>query len=326
MSPSISVIIPVYNAEEFLEHCLDTLLAQTFKDFEVILVDDGSQDQSPIICDAYARKDPRVRVHHKENGGVSAARQTGLELASGNYIIHVDADDWVASNYLEALYEEAIRSNADITVCDYIEVYPNKQVYKVQKPTSSSADDFVLYLCTKLHGSCCNKLIKASVIRLNEIGFPLGINLKEDKLFNIHVALCSSMVSYANQGLYFYRRSYSERTASSMSSIEASAKSYVYGNRLFNQYLLGRSNSTLEQAQRRFQYPTLAYNLIYANKDTFQYEDALSRLSLSLIPEILSISQISILYRITLILSVVFPRRFLYFIVDVYKWLIRRRK
>ena len=82
------------------------------------------------------------------------SRQKGLELASGAYIIHVDADDWVAPSYLEVLYEEAVRTNADITICDYIEVYPDKKVYKVQKPTSTSADDFVLDLCTKLHGSC----------------------------------------------------------------------------------------------------------------------------------------------------------------------------
>ena len=83
MVPRISVIIPVYNAEKFLRHCLDTLLAQTFKDFEVILIDDGSRDRSSNICDAYAYKDTRVHVYHKENGGVSAARQKGLELASG---------------------------------------------------------------------------------------------------------------------------------------------------------------------------------------------------------------------------------------------------
>lgn len=326
MPPSISVIIPVYNAEKFLEHCLDTLLAQTFKDFEIILVDDGSRDLSPRICDAYAHKDARVRVHHKENGGVSSARQTGLQLASGNYIIQVDADDWVASNYLEALYKEAIRKNADITVCDYMEVYPDKQVYKEQKPTSTSADDFVLDLCTRLHGSCANKLIRSSIIRVNDISFPEGINLREDKLFNIHVALNSAIVSYIASALYFYRRSHSEQSASSQSSIEVSEKSYIYGNNLFDNYLLNRCNPTLQTAHERFRYPTLAYYLIYANDKNFQIEKDLSRLSFSSISEIWSISQISILYRLVLILSIFLPKRFLHLIIDVYKWLTRRRK
>lgn len=325
MVPRISVIIPVYNAEKFLRHCLDTLLAQTFKDFEVILIDDGSRDRSSNICDAYAYKDTRVHVYHKENGGVSAARQKGLELASGAYIIHVDADDWVAPSYLEVLYEEAVRTNADITICDYIEVYPDKKVYKVQKPTSTSADDFVLDLCTKLHGSCWNKLIKASVIRENKIDFPDGINLREDKLFNLHVALCSSTISYAPKALYYYFCSHLGGLASSQGSLETSMKSYIYGNNLFAHFLSNKSNSALLTAQRRFKYPTIAYLLIYEQDYVSHVSQEISSLSFTYIPDIWATSQISALYRLTLILSTFLPLKFLYSIIKIYKWLTCRK-
>ena len=101
--PTVSVIVPVYRAEEYLNRCVDSILAQTFTDFEVILVDDGSPDSCGEICDDYARRDPRVRAFHKENGGVSSARNMGLNHAQGEWIAFVDADDWVLSHYLETI-------------------------------------------------------------------------------------------------------------------------------------------------------------------------------------------------------------------------------
>lgn len=104
--PTVSVIVPVYRAEEYLNRCVDSILAQTFTDFEVILVDDGSPDHCGEICDDYARRDPRVRVFHKENGGVSSARNVGLNHACGEWIAFVDADDWILPHYLEAILVE----------------------------------------------------------------------------------------------------------------------------------------------------------------------------------------------------------------------------
>ena len=101
MNPKVSVIIPVYQAQDFLGLCLDSVLAQSFTDYELILVDDGSMDASGIICDEYERKDGRIKVIHQQNVGSSAARNTGLEEAKGDYILFIDADDWVDSNHLE---------------------------------------------------------------------------------------------------------------------------------------------------------------------------------------------------------------------------------
>ena len=104
-TPIISVIVPVYNVEQYLPRCIDSILAQTFTDFELLLIDDGSKDKSGAICDAYARKDPRIRVFHKPNGGVSSARNMGLDNAKGEWIAFVDSDDWVNEDFLANFVE-----------------------------------------------------------------------------------------------------------------------------------------------------------------------------------------------------------------------------
>ena len=115
----ISIIIPVYNVETYIHKCIGSVLAQTYRNIEVILVDDGSPDNSGIICDEYAKKDKRVIVIHKKNGGLSDARNAGIDAATGDYIVFVDSDDYIAPDMIEKLYETQKRNNADITVCGY---------------------------------------------------------------------------------------------------------------------------------------------------------------------------------------------------------------
>ena len=110
----ISVIIPVYNVEKFLAECVDSVLAQTYTDWEAILVDDGATDASGAMCDAYAAKDPRIRVIHRENGGLSAARNTGLKAARGEYVYFLDSDDYIEPDTLALLLETAEREQADV--------------------------------------------------------------------------------------------------------------------------------------------------------------------------------------------------------------------
>ena len=140
MTPKVSVIIPIYKAEAYLKKCLDSLLVQTFKDFELLLIDDGSPDKSGEICDYYVKTDSRIRVFHKENGGVSSARQYGIDNAFGEYTIHVDPDDWVEPNMLEELYAKAKTNDADMLICDYYEDYIDKSIYIKQKPSSLNSD------------------------------------------------------------------------------------------------------------------------------------------------------------------------------------------
>jgi len=118
--PSVSVIVPVYQVEEYLSKCVDSILNQTFGDFELILVDDGSPDRCGEICDRYKAVDGRIRVIHQLNQGVSAARNNGVKEAKGEYIAFIDSDDWVDKNYLSVLYEMCVRGNAQISICTYI--------------------------------------------------------------------------------------------------------------------------------------------------------------------------------------------------------------
>lgn len=113
----ISIIVPVYNVEPYLEQCIDSILNQSFRDFELILVDDGSPDRCGEICDRYAAADDRIRVIHQKNGGVSAARNAGMEVSKGKYIVFVDSDDMVHPLYLEHLYKAIQKHNADISMC-----------------------------------------------------------------------------------------------------------------------------------------------------------------------------------------------------------------
>lgn len=122
MNTEISIIVPVYNLERYLPKCIDSILSQTFTDFELILVNDGSTDKSGNICDKYARQDIRVKVIHKENGGVASSRNAGLDIARGEYVGFVDNDDYVNEHMFEILYNHANMFASDIVICDYIEV------------------------------------------------------------------------------------------------------------------------------------------------------------------------------------------------------------
>ncbi len=122
----ISIIVPVYKVEKYLKKCVDSILAQTFSDFELILVDDGSPDNSGRICDDYAKKDARVRVVHKQNGGLSSARNAGIEVAKGKYLGFVDSDDYIAEDMYELLYKAIIKEEADLSICGIYDVYEEK--------------------------------------------------------------------------------------------------------------------------------------------------------------------------------------------------------
>ena len=126
MENLISVIIPVYNAEKFLNKCLDSVIGQTYKNLEIILVDDGSQDDSGKICDEYAQKDNRIKVIHKENGGDSSARNTGLKMATGKYITTIDSDDWIELNAYEDMLKVLLEKNVDIVRCGFYKNYGEK--------------------------------------------------------------------------------------------------------------------------------------------------------------------------------------------------------
>ena len=116
----ISVIVPIFKVEDYLNRCVESLIAQTYHNLEIILVDDGSTDTCPQLCDEWAEKDKRIKVIHKKNGGLSDARNAGIRAAEGEYILFVDSDDWVCADYAESLYRAVESSNSDICECDVI--------------------------------------------------------------------------------------------------------------------------------------------------------------------------------------------------------------
>ena len=177
---------------------------QTFQEFEVILIDDGSNDSSGLICDNFAKKDDRFKVYHKENEGVSAARQFGLDRASGEYIIHVDPDDWVEASMLEELYNQARKENADLVICDYYNDCYNKSSYTKQKPDLSKKDGYFTGLINSLYGACWNKLVKKSCFTNYNISFVKGMVVWEDKLLNLKLAVEPIKISYLPKAFYHY--------------------------------------------------------------------------------------------------------------------------
>ena len=202
----ISVIVAVYKAEDYLHRCVDSLLAQTFSDFEVLLIDDGSPDRSGEMCDEYAGQDPRIRVFHKENGGVSSARQCGIDNARGEYTIHADPDDWVEPTMLEELYHKAKEENADIVICDYYVDYAGRQIYQKQQP--SGLDHWVVLkeLFQQLHGSCWNKLVKRACYNNYQVKFPDELSFCEDLYTNAWLLKNDLHVAYLPEAFYHYEQ------------------------------------------------------------------------------------------------------------------------
>lgn len=204
--PLVSIIVPVYKAEKYIHQCIDGLLAQTYTNIEVILVDDGSPDNCGRICDEYATKDCRVKVIHQDNGGVSVARQKGIDNATGEYSIHADPDDWVEPNMIEELVAKAKADVADMVICDFYSESKSRKTYECQNPGDDLSANAVLrkILLQQLHGSCCNKLVKRACC--NRVGFtPEDLCILEDELYNIRILARNIKVSYLPKAFYHYR-------------------------------------------------------------------------------------------------------------------------
>ena len=133
MQPLISVIVPIYNVEKYLTRAIDSICSQTYQNLEILLVEDGATDKSPQICDAYAEKDNRITVIHKENGGLSDARNTGLEHATGEYVAFIDSDDYIAGQFIEKLYHACIKTNSDMAICSYRESSSMENIFEKEE-------------------------------------------------------------------------------------------------------------------------------------------------------------------------------------------------
>lgn len=202
----VSVIVAIYNAENTLPRLVQSLKNQTLTDFEVLLIDDGSTDSSGAICDRFALQDSRFKVFHKQNEGIGATRQFGIDHAAGKYTIHADADDWVEPVWLEQLYSNAVSTGADMVICDIIENRGEaySKVLK-QKPTNCDSKTVLFdLLLSKIHGGPWNKLVRLSCFSEYGIKYMAEQNYGEDFIVNALLLNNGIEVSYIPSALYHY--------------------------------------------------------------------------------------------------------------------------
>ena len=205
--PLVSISVPVYKTERDLRRCVESLLNQTLRDIEIILVDDGSPDNCGIICDEYAAKDARIKVIHKENGGSSSARKEGLKHCTGIYYTVCDSDDWVEPTMYEELYQRAVETNADIVACDYYSEYGNGKQVRSASYTYTTQEQYIEDLMLRTTSvNTWSKLFRRDMIRDLGIDYTEGVNLGEDGLFLFKTLLVPQNIATLPRALYHYQR------------------------------------------------------------------------------------------------------------------------
>ncbi len=218
--PVISIVVPIYKVEKYLPRCLDSIMEQTFDDFEVLMIDDGSPDNCAVICREYEKKDKRFRLLQKNNGGLADARNYGIKFANGEYIVFIDSDDCIHKDYLKVLYEECVNNNAEISYCRFKYSYfmshicipmlsfPKKRVLDSEKALHLIIRD------NSLHSYAWNKMYKRSLFTDNEISYPKIYF--EDIATSPILFFNASKVAVSDRYLYYYEK----RVGSIMATID----------------------------------------------------------------------------------------------------------
>ena len=211
MADLISVIVPVFMVEQYLDYCIQSIVDQTYSNLEIILIDDGSLDQCPQICDKWSEKDSRIIVIHKENGGVSRARNTGIEKANGKYIVFIDSDDFIEPLYIEYLYRALCDTEADISECRYTRspVLSEKSFSQttMSQPVLQTAEEALrIWNCLEkqeLNLVVWNKMYRLELVR--EVGFAEGYDGGEDALFTCLTFGKCRKIAHIDNELYHWR-------------------------------------------------------------------------------------------------------------------------
>ena len=266
--PSVSVIIPVYNVEKYLNQCVESVVNQTYKNIEIILVDDGSKDKSGALCDDWTVKDNRIKVIHKQNSGPAATRNMGTEAATGEWIMYLDSDDWYENdNLIETLLAFADEKGSDIVCFNYRRYFENSRTFSDVLCHAESENVSLAYLVDNkiFTSSPCLKLIKHSIITENNIYFEEGV-LSEDIEFNAKFLLATDKISFCEQCVYIYRARENSITTS-ISKKHVDDLVYIIDKMSHVQNRADEYNSFLA-----FQYCTLLINahIAKADKATFK--------------------------------------------------------
>lgn len=231
MDDLISVVIPVYNIENYLERCLKSVTEQTYQKLQIILVDDGSTDNSLQLCNQWQEKDGRIEVYHKQNGGVSSARNLGIGKAIGEWIIFVDGDDWLEPDMLWKMYKSVVETESDVAICSFVLEYgSSKEINSVFKSegfsgiiTGQSAVESLINrrLPYNVTNSPCNKLFRRKMIRENHISFPVNRVMAEDMLFAVKALLEVRRCVLLPDALYHYDLSREGSACSNRDSLKS---------------------------------------------------------------------------------------------------------
>ncbi len=213
-NPIVSVIVPVYNVSEYLPYCLDSILEQSYRELEIILVDDGSTDDSGKICDEYAKKDERIKVLHQQNGGLSAARNAGLGIATGEFVTFIDSDDFIHRDFVFIQMEQIKRSGAQASICSYVDVYENVEHSSALDLKDEDVEVLDNRACVKasydrkykgITGTACWKIYKKSLFPDNNIEYPVG-RINEDIYTTYKLLYFAEKTVYVDLSMYYYRK------------------------------------------------------------------------------------------------------------------------
>ena len=223
MNLKVSIIVPIYNAQKTLERCIESILNQDFSDFELLLINDGSKDDSGKICDAYAKKDHRVRVIHKENSGVSASRNLALQEAKGEYLQFLDADDWITPNATRLLVESLEQNHCDMVIADFYRVIKERLSHKgsIDEDGVLSREEFANFMMENpadfYYGVLWNKLYKKSIIEKQQLCMNPKISWCEDFMFNLEYIRHCENIFVLQVPIYYYVKTKGSLVSQSMS-------------------------------------------------------------------------------------------------------------
>lgn len=232
MTPQISIILAAWNAEEFLSRSMDSILKQSFRDWELIVVDDGSIDRTAAIAEKYAADDSRVKVIRQQHRGLAATRQTGLDAATGVFTIFADADDWLEYDMLELMYTQACNTTSDVVFCDYVEENDRGTFYRKQKPAGRYSKAILPQMFGEMHGSLCTKLIRRSLYQEYNVRFVPNLSFCDDECLIIPIFSHDVPVSYVGKGLYHYDKSINPTSDSNVWKHRTAAEYQKYLDRI----------------------------------------------------------------------------------------------
>ena len=217
----VSVIIPVYNSEKFLKKCLESIMYQSFKEIEIIIINDGSTDRSLKIIEQFMLEDERIILINQKNQGVSVARNRGIEVAKGEFLLNVDSDDWIEKNYIEILYKKALEKNLDIVISDVYFEYLAKKGF-ILKDLNLKEDEVItgneycnIFIEKNFHGYSCNKLIKKALYIDNNIYYRKEISILEDAEVILKLGYYAKRIGKIN-GIFYHYLQHSHSTSKKM--------------------------------------------------------------------------------------------------------------